>query len=705
MELRSLDLAPYYRTGANDLVSDFYRPCLSVAQRYDRAVGYFTSSSLAAAASGLMPFIARDQTMMRLVASPALTDEDADAIRAGYELREVIENAIRRELEVDIPDATSQRLELLTWLIAHNRLEIKLAVVWDKGRTGIYHEKLGIFYDTRDSVVFTGSANESASGLLANFESIEVFRSWVDGEGDRVERRIVDFENLWSNSTKGLDVLEFPEACRRQLLQRYASTAGGSFTRLPDVDTEASKCIDDEMLKLPPSIELRDYQKDAIRSWWENNGRGILEMATGTGKTITALTAASAVWEACREEDKSLLVIITAPYKHLAEQWADEVRRFGADPIVAYDSAAKWAAEFDLAIAGASYGRGRLVVVIAVNRTFCGLDFQSRLGLANCTKMFIADEVHTTGSTVMRSLLPDSMTFRLGLSATPDRYMDSDGTDALRNYFGPTTYRLGLKDAISIGALVPYRYYPIVIELTDDEHAEYVELTEKISKLVGPSRDLDFDDPPPALDLLLFRRSRLIGSATNKVPALRKVIERFKNESHMLVYCADRVGDDPQLDQVLRMLGRDLGMRVNTFTADEDQALRSTRLNRFASGDLQALVAMRCLDEGVDVPATRRAFILASSQNPRQFIQRRGRVLRKAPGKTEAEIYDFIVSPPDFTDDPALYEVERRLVGKELVRAAELCDAALNPIEALSVLRPLRVRYDLLSMTAPVPNE
>lgn len=695
------DIGGFYRSGSHDLVRDFYRPCLEVSSRYDRAVGYFTSTSLAAAAKGLRPFLDRPTARMRLVASPALTEEDAEAIADGYDLQVAVRQSLDRELAKPVPDAVAQRLELLTWLIAHGRLELKLAVVRSAGRVGIYHEKLGIFATDQGSVVFTGSANESASGLLANFESIEVFRSWIPGESERVERRIADFEALWADETAGLEVLGFPEASRRQLLERYRPS-----DELPPEpwDTEGDLIVPGTFrtFRIPETLELRDYQKDAIRNWWVADGKGIWEMATGTGKTITALAALSKLWEAYRDE-LSMLTVVTVPYQHLADQWAEEARRFGVTPILCYEGQSRWSDQLDAALAVLRGDQHRLVFVIAVNATYCSDAFQDRLRAAPGTLTLVSDEAHTAGAKSMRRLLPEAARFRLGLSATPDRHMDPEGTSAIRSYFGRSVYELGLKQAIALGALVPYRYFPIVVELTEEELDEYVDLTMKIVAALGPERELDPDNMPTSVDLLLFKRARLIGSAANKVQALRGAITPFRSDTHSLVYCADRTGDDPQMNQVLELLGKELGIRTNTFTSEEDRPARVQLLRRFESGDLQALVAIRCLDEGVDIPATRRAFILASSQNPRQFIQRRGRVLRRSPGKESAEIFDFLVSPPDLSDDPSTRNLERRLVGRELMRAVELCDAATNTVDALAALRPLRQRYDLLNLVPGLP--
>jgi DNA phosphorothioation system restriction enzyme len=698
MALRALAINDSYRTGSHNLIRDFYRPCLGVAVRYDRAVGYFTSTSLAAAADGLRPFLERTESRMRLIASPALTDEDAEAIQEGYDLREVVRKAIDRELAREVPDAVTQRLQLLTWLIAHDRLELKLAVVRSWQRIGVYHEKLGMFTDGDDTVVFVGSANESASGLQANFESVEVFRSWLSGESERVRRRLADFEALWSDNTPGLTVLEFPEASRQRLLSRYEPSV-----QVHDEFIDMESVISAGGFRNPQSLELRPYQKDAIRAWWDEDGRGVWEMATGTGKTITALAALAALWNAVRE-DESLLVVVTVPFQHLADQWAVEAKKFGVTPIIAYEGQGRWSGQLDAALAAQAGDRPQLSLVIAVNATFVSAAFQDRLRLVTGALALVSDEVHTAGATQMREALPESARYRLGLSATPERHLDTEGTKAIQAYFGQSVFQLGLRTAIELGALVPYNYYPIIIELTEEELDEYVVLTKKIAHALGRAAEVDPDDAPSGVDLLLFKRARLIGSAANKIGALRHSIAPFKRDTHTLVYCADRTGENPQLNQVLALLGKELGIHVNTFTAEEDRETRNGLLDRFASGELQTLAAIRCLDEGMDIPATQRAFILASSQNPRQFIQRRGRVLRKFPGKTSADIFDFLVSPPDLSDDPVVFELERKLVGRELLRAVELCEAAMNSAEALTLLRPIRDRYDLLSLAPGVES-
>lgn len=703
--LRDLGLESHYRSGERHLVRDFYRPCLSIATGYDRAVGYFTSSSLAAAASGVRPFINRDGARMRLVASPQLTNEDVAAIAAGYDARILVETRLLEALQGPAPDPIEDRLRLLSWLIEHERLDIKIALLRSEDRVGIYHEKLGIFRDSEgDEVVFFGSANESVGGLLANFESVEVFRSWDPGDAARVERRTADFSRLWNDATPGLRVFEFPEAVRDEIINRYTAHVG----RLSDPDDDGFDEANPEtplgVPRLPGQLELRPYQREAIEAWFSAGGKGIWEMATGTGKTITALAAVTQLYRVHRDQGLPLSVVVLAPFVGLVEQWVDEARNFGVEAIPCHSGEAGWRRRVGGLAAAVASGGVKFACLVTTNDTFTSDQFQTYLGQLRRNLLVIADEVHNAGANKIRRLLPDSARYRLGLSATPDRHMDPGGTEAIRGFFGRSVFSLTLLDAVRLGALVPYRYWPVTVELTDDELDQYVDLSQQIARAMGSVDDLDPAGAPTALETLLFKRARLIGSAVAKVDALAQHITPYVDEPYTLVYCADRdttFTDEPQLDRVVRLLGRDLAMRVNTYTNEEPSPRRRVILERFAAGDLQALAAIRCLDEGVDIPATRRAFILASTTNPRQFIQRRGRVLRPAPGKTRAEIFDFMVIPPDLSDDRRLYEVERRLVGRELARVVELCEAAINGPEALASLLPLRERYALLGVGAP----
>lgn len=448
-------------------------------------------------------------------------------------------------------------------------------------------------------------------------------------------------------------------------------------------------------LEPPDWLEARDYQREAIQAWMAHDGQGILNMATGTGKTVTALLAATRLAEL---QDNRLALAVAAPYQHLVDQWVKELRAFGVTSTRAYQSRSTWTDDVVGKFTEFTSGVRDVVAVVTTHATFAGDHFQRVLGRLDGTRtLLVADEVHHLGAPHLREHLPDAVRARLGLSATPDRWYDEAGTRALNEYFANgVVYEYGLEAAIADGHLCEYYYVPHVVSLTDEEEEDYLALSRAIGKRMAAANgdgagDADFVDDE-SLKQLLFKRARLVGTAANKLPRLRSLVERSGELDHALVYCSDGSveGDEGeetkrQLRAATELLGTDLGLRVHQFTYEENQATRERLLADFESGKLQALVAIRCLDEGVDVPATRTAFVLASSSNPRQFVQRRGRILRPHEGKQYAVIHDFIVAPPRSVRSPgaeSVFDVERSLIEKELARVSTFAAAAKNHPDA-----------------------
>ncbi|MBI1925906.1 DEAD/DEAH box helicase family protein [Candidatus Poribacteria bacterium] len=693
MPLRDLNLQCEYRSDQTNTVTDFYIPCLGEAIGYWRAVGYFTSQGLALAAKGIATFI-QHGGYMRLVASPCLTEEDIFAIQQGYSDREaVVEQAIVRQLTGDFPDIVQYRLECLAWLIAQGRLEVKIACPLELSHA-IYHEKIGIFMDSdENAVAFTGSQNETVGGLLTNFESIDVYWSWDDPH-QRVQRKKDHFNRLWSNLTPKLKVLDFPLAAKQKLLQ-YQPTSPPTIdpeslnSPLSIMETHTSSSYQRPIIDIPSDITLRAYQREAIDAWFENDCRGFLEMATGSGKTITALAALARLF---KEKDR-LFALIACPFQHLVEQWNAEACRFGFKPILAYQSRRSWENRLNSHLIDYNWGIRKVVCAITTHDTFISEVMQRTLSRLKGDAILVADEAHHLGAVKSRQNLSDLFSHRLGLSATPSRWFDEEGTTALTEYFGETVYEFPLDRAIREGFLCPYYYYPHLVELTPDELDQYEALTEKIAKLF-PYRD--DEEKESILEHLLRQRADLLNKAENKLPILKQLVaDESESLSHALFYCAPG-----QIDEVIPMLGNEVGLRVHRFTAEESTDERLSLLDQFASGRLQGLVAMRCLDEGVDVPSTQFAYILASSSNPREFIQRRGRILRKAPGKEHALIHDLIAVPPlryrQQVRQTPIFSTERKIVERELKRFREFADTAINRFQATNEIWELAQTYNLM---------
>ena len=681
MSLKEIPLKYEYRSDGADLVKDFYTPCLRNATQYWRAVGYFTSNGLALNVKGLSTFI-RHGGQMNLVTGPKLMSDDIEAIQRGYEAKEQNLNPL---LDFSFEKVASDRSMLLTWLIAHNYLDIKIACPSDSNPTyphAIYHEKTGVFLDDNNAVAFSGSSNETVGGLLNNFESIDVHWSWDDTQ-ERVQQKIDNFKRLWNNNTDRLEVIDFLSAVTKEFLihQPVYETAQVETSDKPEI-------IEQTVPYLPKDIFLRKYQSEAIDAWFENGCRGLWEMATGTGKTITALSALAKL----REEKNHLFVVIACPYQHLVDQWAEEAIRFGFEPILAYKNSASWVNRLNTALVRYNYGVRDVVCTITTQTTFIAETMQKLLSKLKRSAVLVADEVHHLGAERSRKRLTDVFNYRLGLSATPNRWFDESGTTALKTYFGGTVYEFSLGKAIEKGYLCPYYYYPHLVELTNGEFEEYERLTESISKLY---HKIDLDEPNEAFEHLLRKRATLLNRAENKLAKLAELLEnKIDSLHHTLFYCA--MG---RIVPVMELLTH-LELRIAKFTAEESAVKRKDLLKMFTSGHLQALVAMKCLDEGVDVPSTRTAYILASSSNPKEFIQRRGRILRLSPGKEHAEIHDLIAVPPlKFQHySTATFATERKIVEKELRRFNEFASLALNKNQALAKMGEFAKIYNLLGI-------
>lgn len=715
--LKQLKLKYRYRSNRDDLVNDFFVPCLSVAAQYRRAAGYFSSGAIMSLATGLKELL-KNGGHIQLVASPNLSEDDIAAIKKGYDLRERITEALERELK-SIPWTVG--LEAMSWLIASRMCDIRIACRKTfNGCHGIYHEKMGIVYDREgDYLTFSGSINETYSALKSNFESFDVDFSWDDHKGIAKEKAM-EFEFLWENKTTGVDVIDFTDALKQGFLERRRFNSREEFLDFheegepkdsTDDEPEVKRVVDDNndpprVPAFPDGLELMPHQKQAIKAWFEKNGQGILKMATGSGKTITALASMVKLCEWIKQQGKSLLIVIVVPYQHLVQQWADASAPFNFHPVRCYRATKTWIADAQSLILMSNIGKINGGVLLATDATFRGVVFQDLLKRITSDMAFVIDECHNAGAKHFSESLPARAKFRLGLSATPERHHDDEGTESLIKYFGSIVYEYGLKEALESGTLCPYYYYPHTVDLTPDEACDYLALSKRIGIEWSINDDINENDN---LQTLLIRRARICANAENKVKELFSLLEPYKKSTHLLVYCGDGnvdeegapLGECRQIENIVSMLGHELGMRCHMFTANENAAERKNLIDRFDSGDLQVLVAIRCLDEGFDVPSTEIAFILASSTNPRQFIQRRGRVLRKSmrTGKKCAIIHDFIIIPPKADDESedfsSTYHVERSLFSKELTRVSEFARLAQNGLEAMQSLAKLRQHYGL----------
>lgn len=712
MSLKDLDIKVEYRSKHIDIATSFYIPLLTEACMYKRAVAYFSSSSLLEISVGICN-LAKRRGKIKLVTSPCLSEEDIEAIKKGYAKRdEIIKKALLSKLEEAKDDFERDRLDLLANLIATNVLEIKIILI-DNG-IGIFHEKLGIIEDDfGNKVAFSGSMNESETAFKKNYETIDVFCNWKIGdEASRFEKKFEAFKNLWVGNDDGVIIIDFPELSQ-EIIKKYKRKEQTDFSidQREYLSCSIEKKREEVLeIKIPNEYKLRDYQEEAIEKWVENGYRGIFDMATGTGKTLTALGAIARISENLKGK---LGVIIVCPFQHLVEQWVEDIVKFNIKPIIGYSYSPQknWKNRLKLAVQTLKYDDiNSFFCFICTNATFSNEEIQKLFKRIKKPLLLIVDEAHNLGATNIRKTLTEQYTYRLALSATFDRYMDEEGTSILYNFFGKKIIEYSLGRAIEEKMLTPYDYYPIVVYLTERELNEYNELSKKIKK------ETRIDEKGKVYfsklgEMLLIERSRIVAGATNKIKTLKKELQKYKEENNILVYCGatnilreeedSSITDEKdirQIDAVKKMMYRELKMKVDRFTANESIKERMEIKDRFISGKIQAIVAIKCLDEGVNIPDIKIAFILASTTNPKEYIQRRGRVLRIAPNKEYAEIYDFITLPRDLREAKILskekLEYDISLLVKEIARMKEFSSLSRNNLSCKKLIMSINEVYE-----------
>lgn len=706
MGFKDLELKREYRSFKDDIIKDFYLPVLKEARIYKRAVGFFSSTALTEISKGISELI-KNGGKLEIIASPKLSDEDVQAIELGYKMREeVIEEALLRELKVTENRDEEERLNYLANLIATNKLDIKIALLKSKNKIGIYHEKLGIVEDNESNkIVFTGSLNETANAMLVNYEAFDVFTSWDDEV--RVEDKISAFNSIWFNIEPGLEVVEFP-SLKKEIISRYKKDYINY-----DYDIENSPIIsEDELIRedgcpyIPSSIKLYDYQLEAIENWKSNNYCGIFDMATGTGKTYTGI---SAIIELSKNVQGRLAVIIVCPYTHLVEQWVEDLKNFNINPIVAYSQSKdrKYKEKIKNSVIDYNIGITNFFCIITTNGTYRTDFMQEQLSKLKCNALIVVDEAHNFGSEGLATKLLESFKYRLALSATLERHRDLLGTESLYSYFGNKCIEYSLERAIKEGKLTEYYYHPILVYLTEYELEKYKLLTRDIGKniikLKNGTTKLNSKGERLALE-----RARLVAGAANKLEELKDIMAEYRNDKYILVYCgATSIYDNEesldtirQIDAVTRMLKKDLNMTASQFTSRETNEERMIIKSKYEEGeDIQALVAIKCLDEGVNIPKIKTAFILASTTNPKEYIQRRGRVLRLFKDKVYSEIYDFVTLPRNIDSISSLTEEEmhldKSLVINELKRMNEFKRLAINTYDSDKLILKIMESYNI----------
>lgn len=697
MSFKSLEIQNTYDSSEDNLVEDFYIPVLSEAVKYDRIAGFFNSTSLAIAARGILGLI-RNQGRIRILASPLLSNEDISAIEKASENPELIlSNTLISGISNIDEEFLRNHVSALGWLIANNQLEIRIVLVKDKNgkildsqsilQSGLFHQKVGILTDLEgNNISFSGSINETAKGWLDNIEEFKVFRHWEAGQYKYCESDIEKFDGLWNGNKERTEVFSLPEAVKNHLIVQSKNNIE---------DLLAYKHYRSRYQKKEIDLSLFDYQKKAVYAWENNKKNIILEMATGTGKTRTAIACIAKTLK----QVKPIVVIVACPQNTLLLQWKNEIEKLQMPfdhNVIADGSNPHWRQQVTGKLLDVTLGTISNLIIYTTHSTFSSPDFIDIIlkNKGDTKFLLIGDEMHGLGAAKTKRGLLEIYDYRIGLSATPRRWYDETGTELIYKFFGNTVYEFSIKHALLStnpkthkSYLVHYYYYPIFVSLTDSELEKYMQLSKKITKLMQYSNSSD--EYSEILENLLFQRANIHKSAENKIPALDNLLSKIAPLEDLLVFVSPE-----HLSKVCLLMGNK-GFRVHQFTEKEGtvpekryggRTERQYLIDQFKEKKLQALIAIKCLDEGIDIPSARSAILLASSTNPREYIQRLGRVLRQNLNKPFAFVYDVIVVPDFDRLDGLVKEFEAKIFAKEKNRIVEIASNSINNVQVCNLI-------------------
>lgn len=730
----------------------FFSDCLCNATRFDLKLGFFSTSAINVLADGFATFL-YNGGRMRLIINDILSEQDKDVIEK-VTISETIIPAISLDDIATLKNTLSERgqhfFDCIAWLIKNNRIEIKVIV--PKDGNGISHTKCGLFADATNKVAFDGSCNFSRTALIENHESITAFCDW-DSVSDKykIEDLEEDFLRTFKeedDSVKYLDATairtsistNFPDKSIKDLLQDEVELLSvNSMSDYPISVKRALQHAKEKVLKVIQRIEEekvktieesknprfpyysgpRNYQVQAFENWKNNNQKGLFAMATGTGKTLTSLNCLLQIYN----KTNCYKAIILVPTITLVEQWEGECKKFNFNNIVKVCSKyPQWQTEIDriklketMDSSSASY------IIISTYASFVrDKVFPVLNSFPKKRLLFIADEAHNMGSGRMMDKIGGIPYLRrIGLSATPKRQFDDDGNRQLYEFFGSSkqfTFEYSMQEAIDNGFLCRYYYYPHIVRLTDAEMAEYMEISRKLAKMYSSSKK-DFKKGDDILKILLLKRKRIIQKAINKEEVFRQIVNgRYTEKGNLkytLVYAPEGnriddnssdiydtvevIGDDEETNHIIdkyTQIVQEISpiTTVKKFTSDSSD--RDKILSDFANGDLEVLTSMKCLDEGVDVPRSELAIFCASTGNPRQFIQRRGRILRTHKDKKYAYIHDLVVVP-EISSASETFEMERSLLEGELIRVRDFALMSENAHISIQQLKDILEYYNL----------
>lgn len=695
-----------YDSGFDDILNDFYVPILKETKRYRRIAGFFSSSSLSVAARGIVGLISNGGKV-EMIVSPRLSKEDIEIIeKANTEPNKIIANVMLKELDQLETILEKDRINALGWLLAKGFLEIKIATVYDENNrimdwhsveeSGLFHIKVGILEDCNgDIITFSGSINETASAWVKNVEEFKVFKSWLSGQNEPAQIDINKFNKYWNSESKKVKIIDMPTAVTEKLIKLAPKNIFALEQRIILEEQNNNN-------KLKLNFTPFPYQKQAFEIW-QNRHSAIFEMATGTGKTKTAELCIADFINETSKINSVAVVFIVCPQNALARQWFNDLKSVGipCDNYIFADSSTRsWRDKLTYSLLDVNvvrFGRKNQLFVFCTFQTFSSKDFISIVkSYKKSSRYFlIADEVHGLGAPKRNVGLIDEYDYRLGLSATPDRWFDEIGTKIITDYFGEDKFVFGLKEALqNINPLTghtyltKYKYIPRFVTLTEEELSRYMSLSRRILCQLGKANnDSAFAEK---LERLVFLRANIHKNAERKYQVLNGILNEIGNNlKNTIIFVS------PEQLEVVENILLKRRVRFHTFTMNEgnkplakyaNKTEREHIISCFKAGDYHVLVAIKCLDEGIDIPSAEIGIILASSTNPREYIQRIGRIIRYDKNKKMSFLYDIIVEPNNELIDSKLYEIEHRIFKKEMQRIKEISENAENRLEIINTI-------------------
>jgi len=703
---------------------EFYIRAIPHCKRIDLKLGYFSSNAIRTLSYGFAQFIFNGG-ILRIITNHYLSEKDKSILvndeQAEYKsamMKKIIEEDLSGLQEL-LKNGDQHFFDCLRYLYNNERLII-VPVKLKPGK--LSHYKQGILDDGKHQVFFSGSCNFTYNGILENGESLSISRSWGDSpEKMRIEEHIKDFDSIFSKTNSKFEYLEVDDIIEvikekgqdKELYQLVEDEINvlKKINNKERLNQLYSSQIDEFEKKVyeykntprfPYPSGPRDYQKGAYEAWLANDYKGVFAMATGTGKTITSLNCLLELYKTTGKYQALILV----PTNDLQVQWVGEVENFNIHNVITVGVDRDWKKRLSKLTTSMQFGTPKSFVVISTYASFVRNALQNFLRYFPKEALLIADEAHNIAAPEVKKLLPTThLEKRIGLSATPKRIYDPEGTDEMNLFFNdepPYTYEYSMEEAIAKGVLCQYEYYPHLVPLDADEMEAYKEITLKLVRFFD-SESGSFSDPEAA-NMLLMKRKRIIHKASYKLEVFKDIVkkefDKRGNLKYTFVYVPEGFDSENEDDRLMMYYNKivkdiDPSIRVSSFTGETKG--REATLDAFENGDIDVLSAMKCLDEGVDVPRTELAIFCSSTGNPRQFIQRRGRILRTHDDKDRATIHDLVVIPTSEQIDKgsASYKMERSIVRSELRRVADFAYLAINQKDAVRKVEDLCIQYEL----------